>query len=190
MLNVVRGALAACGDRVQRTRLQLRHPTLSIQGPSVWRFDTLDAIELGRDVVVASFTEIVAFARSPRSRVPGKLTLGDGVYLAAGCNIRAAGGSIAIGAGSLVGQHTVIVASNHRFERAATLAAVGWDEGRTGVAIGARCWIGANCVILPGVTIGDGAVVAAGSVVTRSIPADEVWAGTPARFLKAVPSAA
>ena len=34
------------------------------------------------------------------------------------------------------------------------------------------------------VHIGDGAVIAAGSVVTKDIPAFEVWGGIPARFIK------
>lgn len=45
-------------------------------------------------------------------------------------------------------------------------------------------WIGTSCVILQGVTIGTGSIVAAGSVVNKSIPANEVWAGVPARFIK------
>ena len=44
--------------------------------------------------------------------------------------------------------------------------------------------IGANATILAGITIGEGAMVGAGSVVTKSIPAGEVWSGNPAKFLK------
>jgi putative colanic acid biosynthesis acetyltransferase WcaF len=45
-------------------------------------------------------------------------------------------------------------------------------------------WVGAKSVVCPGVTIGAGAVAAAGSVVTRDIPAMEVHAGNPAKFLR------
>ena len=41
-----------------------------------------------------------------------------------------------------------------------------------------------NAVVLPGVTIGEGAVLAAGAVATKDIPAWEIWAGTPAKFMK------
>lgn len=44
--------------------------------------------------------------------------------------------------------------------------------------------IGANATILGGVTIGENALIGAGSVVTKDIPANEIWIGNPARFLK------
>ncbi|MEK7180266.1 MAG: acyltransferase [Patescibacteria group bacterium] len=44
--------------------------------------------------------------------------------------------------------------------------------------------IGAGSVILPDVVIGERALVGAGSVVLCDIPADEVWIGNPARYLR------
>jgi len=52
------------------------------------------------------------------------------------------------------------------------------------IHIGRDVIVGVNSVILKGVSIGDGAVVAAGSVVTRSIPANEIWGGNPARKIR------
>lgn len=42
--------------------------------------------------------------------------------------------------------------------------------------------IGANATILPGVRIGSGAMVGAGAVVTRSVPANAIVVGNPARI--------
>lgn len=46
-----------------------------------------------------------------------------------------------------------------------------------------NCFIGSNATILPGVTIGPNSIVGAGSVVTKNIPAGEVWGGNPAKFI-------
>jgi len=46
--------------------------------------------------------------------------------------------------------------------------------------------IGSSATILCGVTIGDNAMVGAGSVVTRSVPANTIVAGNPARIVKKI----
>lgn len=46
--------------------------------------------------------------------------------------------------------------------------------------------LGANSTILAGIMIGENAMVGAGSVVTKSIPANEVWVGNPAKFLRKI----
>lgn len=45
-------------------------------------------------------------------------------------------------------------------------------------------WIGHGAIVIGGVTISRGSIVAAGSIVTKSIPPCEVWAGNPARKIK------
>ncbi|WP_317045012.1 LbetaH domain-containing protein [Bacteroides congonensis] len=45
-------------------------------------------------------------------------------------------------------------------------------------------FIGMNVIICNSVTIGEGSIIGAGSVVTKDIPANQVWAGNPARFIK------
>ena len=52
------------------------------------------------------------------------------------------------------------------------------------VVIEENVFIGANCTILKGVTIGNNSIVGACSVVTKSIPPNEIWAGNPAKFIK------
>jgi len=41
--------------------------------------------------------------------------------------------------------------------------------------------VGANATILGGITIGESAMIGAGSVITRDVPAGELWVGNPAR---------
>lgn len=47
----------------------------------------------------------------------------------------------------------------------------------------AGCSIGANATILPGIEIGAGAMVGAGAVVTRTVPANAIVIGNPARIV-------
>jgi len=49
------------------------------------------------------------------------------------------------------------------------------------VTISDYVFIGPRAIILPNVSIGRGAVVAAGAVVTKDIPALEIWGGVPAK---------
>lgn len=52
------------------------------------------------------------------------------------------------------------------------------------VEIKDNVFIGAKCIILKGVTIGENSIVGAGSVVTKSIPANQIWGGNPAKYIK------
>lgn len=53
-----------------------------------------------------------------------------------------------------------------------------WKNVKTRpVQVGDDVFVGTNAMILKGVTIGDRAIIAAGSVVTKDIPADEIWGG-------------
>ena len=46
--------------------------------------------------------------------------------------------------------------------------------------------VGSGTTILCGVKIGANAIVGAGSLVTKDIPAAEIWAGHPAKFIRKV----
>lgn len=47
-------------------------------------------------------------------------------------------------------------------------------------------FIGADVIVLKGVTIGERSIIGAGSVVTKSIPARQIWAGNPAKYIRDV----
>jgi acetyltransferase-like isoleucine patch superfamily enzyme len=47
-------------------------------------------------------------------------------------------------------------------------------------------FIGCNSIIGKGITVGERSVIAAGSVVVKNIPADEIWGGNPAVFIKQI----
>jgi len=57
---------------------------------------------------------------------------------------------------------------------------------RESIVIGDDSWIGTGVIILPGVKIGPRAIVASGAVVNQDIPANCVYGGVPAKFIKQV----
>ena len=57
-----------------------------------------------------------------------------------------------------------------------------YDRGKVHIHKGA--YLGMNTLVVKPVKIGEYAIIGAGSVVTKDVPANEVWAGNPARFIK------
>ena len=65
---------------------------------------------------------------------------------------------------------------------ASTYNAIGYSKiGR--VILGDNVFVGAESVILPNVKIGDNVIIGANSTVTKNIPANSVFAGSPAKFI-------
>lgn len=73
--------------------------------------------------------------------------------------------------------------SLHAKNRKSLLNDKKYTKRRT-IIIRNNVFIGAHSTILKGVVIGDNSIVGACSVVTKSIPANEIWAGNPAKFIK------
>ena len=63
-------------------------------------------------------------------------------------------------------------------------------EAAKPIVIGDNVWLGGGAIVLAGVTIGKNSVIGAGAVVTRSVPADCVAVGNPARVIRELPSSA
>jgi maltose O-acetyltransferase len=87
------------------------------------------------------------------------------------CNLISIGDHCGFGAGCLILAHD---AQMDEF----------LDAARVGrVIIHESCHIGARTIILPGVEIGPRTIVGAGSVVSKSLPAETVCSGSPAKVI-------
>lgn len=108
------------------------------------------------------------------------ICIGNRSFINEGCCFQDQGG-IEIGDDCLIGQQVVIATLNHDLNPTQRK-----DMIPKPVKLGKRVWVGAHATILPGVTIGDNSVIAAGAVVARSVPANVVVGGIPARIIKKV----
>ena len=110
------------------------------------------------------------------------ITLGRGTFVNQGCvfdNL----GPIRIGARCAIGMEVMFAASTHE---------AGTPEQRAGAPAGAPvtvedgCWIGSRAVLLPGAHVAAGAIVASGSVVRGRLDPHCLYAGVPARKVRAL----
>jgi acetyltransferase-like isoleucine patch superfamily enzyme len=122
-------------------------------------------------------------------------TLGDKCFVGPFCEIQR---DVTIGARTRIQSHTFICSLvtigedcfiahgvmfiNDLFEKGGP---AGVPDGWRATKIGDRVSIGSNATILP-VEICDGVVIGAGAVVTKSITKPGIYAGNPARFVRAL----
>lgn len=134
------------------------------EGTSVWQ-----NVVVFPDAIVGNDCNICAFCLLENDVCVGdRVTLKCGVYLWDGITIE---DDVFIGPN--------VTFTNDRYPKS---RAKEWKLERTIVKKCAS--IGANATILCGVTIGEGALIGAGSVVTKDVPANEVWVGNPAKFIR------
>ncbi len=119
--------------------------------------------------------------------VEGNLTIKNNVGISASaiiCNHK-----ITIGNNVVIGGNTVIYDTNFHSINPDIRNNPELDRKSakfSSVIINDNVFIGAHSTILKGVEIGEGAVIGACSVVSKSIPAREIWAGNPACFIRKV----
>ena len=108
--------------------------------------------------------------------------LGDHVYLNFSCVILD-NNEVRIGDRVMIGPFVQIYTAAHPLE--AEPRNEGWEVAKP-IVIEDNVWVGGGAILLPGVRIGRNAVVGAGAVVSRSVPADTVVAGNPARPIREI----
>jgi len=108
---------------------------------------------------------------------PWKLTVGDHVWLGEECwllNLE----RIVIGSNVCISQRAVLCTGSHNYKQ------VAFDLITRPITLEDGVWIGAGCWVGPGVTAGSHAVLSLGSVATQNLPANGIYRGNPAVFVK------
>lgn len=126
--------------------------------------------------------------------VKSRIEVRSGASLDIGQNVGISGVTIFCSDSILIGNNTKIGFGTHIYDtdfhslnpiiRASSKDSL--MAKKQSIKIGKNVFIGTQCLILKGVVIGDNSVIAAGSVVSRDIPANEIWGGNPVAFIKKV----
>ncbi len=112
---------------------------------------------------------------------PGKLSIGDEVFINADCRL-ACGGHIFIGNYCQIGARVSFETVSHQLRPV--------EKGKrpsnpAPIVVEDNVWLCAGVILLPGVTIGEGSVVAAGAVVANDVEPYTVVGGVPAKTITA-----
>jgi acetyltransferase-like isoleucine patch superfamily enzyme len=116
------------------------------------------------------------------SSVVNDLVAGPYVFIGRHCAIPPL---VSIGKYTMLADNVAIVGGDHNWAEAGVPAQFAGRPAQRATSIGADAWLGRGVIVMRGVSIGDGAVVGAGSVVTKDCPAYEIWAGVPAKRIRA-----
>lgn len=138
-------------------------------------------ISIGDSVIVDDFVFLMGGAST---------TIGSFVHIAAFASL-VGGGELVVGNFAGISGGTRLYTGNDDYLGGGltgpTVPARFRKVERSFVRIGDHAIIGANSVILPGVTIGEGAAIGAGSLIKSDCEPWTVYAGSPARAVKARP---
>ena len=144
---------------------------VEVFGPNIEAGDKLHIVASAADPVRLTVW-------SPQDQ-QGHIRIGDGVFMAGGTRLLAAG-SIEIGDACLIAREAVITDCDWHslYDR------VDPAPPFKPVKLGRNVWIGDGAFIGKGVTIGDHAVIGARAVITKDVEPYAVMAGNPARLVK------
>jgi acetyltransferase-like isoleucine patch superfamily enzyme len=141
------------------------------------RIEIGDRVLIHKDAMFSLVEEAHGRRHEPRLRIGDDTRIGHGIWFS--CV-----GEIGIGENSLLGHNILIADSYHEYQDPDMPIIRQPMAPARGVTIEPGCIIGPHAAILAGVTIGRNSFVAANAVVTRSVPANSVVVGNPARVIR------
>ncbi len=158
---------------------QLKHCGNNVIIGKTVRIRYPELVSIGDNVIIDDFTYIST-----------ALSVESNVHIASGCKlIGGRGASIAIGEFSTLAPNVVLAAGSDDYVSGIASPLVPLEyKGNVQIGeirLGRHCIVGANSTVLPNVIFNDGAAVGSQSLVKGDIAAWELFAGVPAKRLKA-----
>lgn len=147
-------------------------------------------VELGEDVTIHAFVNLYGCSIGSKTKIGTFVEVQKGALIGEKCKISSHTficEGVHIANEVFIGHNVTFV--NDLYPRATQENGLlqdefDWDVVET--VIERNVSIGSGATILCGITIGSHSIVGAGSVVVRDIPAGEIWAGNPAKFLRRI----
>lgn len=147
-------------------------------------------VKLGKDIKLAKFVSLYGCSIGDNTKIGSFVEVQRNAVIGKNCKISSHTficEGVTIGEGCFIGHGVMFI--NDNYPRAVNADGSlekdkDWADRLVKTNIGNNVSIGSNATILGDVTIGDNSIVGGGSVVTKSIPAGEIWAGNPARFIR------
>jgi acetyltransferase-like isoleucine patch superfamily enzyme len=141
----------------------------------------VENIVIGDHVRIDGFCNIIATGE-------GYLHLGSYIHIGSFCHLSAVQGIVMEDFAGL-SQHSIIYSNNDDYSGnylTGPTVPQKYTGGTSGeVRLKRHVVVGSGCVILPGVTIGEGSSVGALSLINKNLDAWGVYAGSPAKYIKA-----
>jgi acetyltransferase-like isoleucine patch superfamily enzyme len=109
----------------------------------------------------------------------GQLSLTKPVHIREGCEFDLTG-NITIGQHTEISKYVHFFTHKHNWRESRGLRKDNQHIEAVDLVIGNDVFIGESALIITVRNIGNGAVIGAGSVLTKDVPAYEIWAGNPA----------
>ena len=88
-------------------------------------------------------------------------------------------GGVSLGHHTVISQNAYICGATHDFNK------IEFDYIKKEIFIESFVWIAAYAIVLPGVICREGSILGAGAVTSRNLDAWSVYAGNPAKYVKA-----
>ena len=114
----------------------------------------------------------------------GSVTIGDHSHIQSHCNIKGFLSSTRIGRNVQIAPHCGFSPYEHGFHDTGASIREQAITSKGDIVLADDVWLGLNVQVLDGVSIGKGTVIGAGAVVTKSMPANSICVGVPARVLR------
>lgn len=137
------------------------------------KFINLYGCKIGNETKIGAFVEIQKNAEiGTRCKISSHSFICEGVHIGDGC---------------FIGHGVMFINDNlpKAVSREGHLETdADWMDRMVNTVVEDKVSIGTNATIKGGVRVGCNSIVGAGSMVTKDIPANEIWAGNPARFIR------